>query len=103
MKENTIILAHRVKSFKNVPKTMAQCHQEMLCYRLSGGGKGSPFAKNTLTGPGNTFLVLLPAKLNALSFIDSILEVSSLRCKEQVLETFPSFTEESTTRYGWQI
>ena len=43
-------LAHRVGCFKNIPKTMAQRHQEFLCYHLNCDN--SPFAKNTMIGPG---------------------------------------------------
>lgn len=43
-------LAHRVKCFKNIPKTMAQRHQEFMCYSLNG--ENSPFSKENMTGPG---------------------------------------------------
>lgn len=42
-------MAHRVKSFKNIPKTMAQRHQEMLCYQQNSD---SPYTKDVLCGPG---------------------------------------------------
>ena len=42
-------LAHRVKNFKNVPKTMAERHQEALCYHLRSN---SQLGKNTRVGPG---------------------------------------------------
>ena len=39
-------LAHRVKNFKNILKTMAEQHQEALCYHLIStsqpGKKGNP-------------------------------------------------------------
>ena len=42
-------LAHRVKSFKNIPKTMAERHQEALCYHMRST---SHLGKNTHVGPG---------------------------------------------------
>ena len=43
-------LAHHVKCFKNIPKTMAQRHQEFMCYHLNSDS--SPFAKEVMVGPG---------------------------------------------------
>ena len=42
-------LAHRVKNFKNIPKTMAERHQEALCYHLRSE---TQLEKNTHVGPG---------------------------------------------------
>ena len=36
----------------NIPKTMAERHQEFLCYSLHCGDNGSPFMKETMAGPG---------------------------------------------------
>ena len=57
-------MAHRVKCFKNIPKTMACRHQEMLCYHLNSG---NAFAKNIMTGPGLQFL-LYQALLNTFMY-----------------------------------
>ncbi len=38
-------LAHRVKCFKNIPKTMAHLHQELLCFTTNGSYTKSPFVK----------------------------------------------------------
>ena len=43
-------LAHRVKCY--IPKTMAERHQELLCYYLNSASKGSSFVKETMVGPG---------------------------------------------------
>lgn len=45
-------LAHRVKCFKNIAKTMAERHQELLCYYLNTENDVSPFVKNTMVGAG---------------------------------------------------
>ena len=45
-------LAHRVKCFKNIPKTMAERHQYLLCFYLNSASKGSSFVKETMVGPG---------------------------------------------------
>ena len=45
-------LANRVKCYKNIPKTMAERHQELLCYYLKSTKNGSPFMKETMVGPG---------------------------------------------------
>ena len=45
-------LAHRIKSFKNVPKTMAYHHQRSLCYYVNGNRDQSPFYKESKTSPG---------------------------------------------------
>ena len=41
-------LAHRVKSFKNIPKTMASRHQKLMCYYLSNK-QTSPIIKGIKT------------------------------------------------------
>ena len=45
-------LAHRVKSFKNIPKTMAYRHQELACYYINSSGSNSPYCKENKAGPG---------------------------------------------------
>lgn len=47
-------LAHRVKCFKNIPKTMAQRHQEFVCYYMNSGSNCSPFLKENKTGTGES-------------------------------------------------
>lgn len=42
-------LAHRVKNFKNILKTMAERHQEALCYHMRNW---SQLGKNIHVGPG---------------------------------------------------
>ena len=44
-------LAHRVKNFKNISKTMAERHQEALCFLLRSS-LGAQLGKNTSVGPG---------------------------------------------------
>ena len=34
--------AHRAKNFKNIPKTMAFHHQELICYYINSGSDRSP-------------------------------------------------------------
>ena len=43
-------LAHRVRCFKNIPKTLANHHQRLTC--LYQQTTGNVLDKNTLTGPG---------------------------------------------------
>ena len=44
-------LAHRVKCFKNIQKTLADRHQHLMCYHLSNPNS-SPFVKGMKTGKG---------------------------------------------------
>ena len=46
-------LAHRVKCFKNIPKTLATRYQRLTCYYHATNH--SSFIKDTLVGPGNYF------------------------------------------------
>ena len=52
-------LAHRVKCFKNIPKTMAERHQELACYYMVSSSSNSQYCKETQAGPGsyNSFLI----------------------------------------------
>ena len=43
-------LAHRVKCFKNISKTLAFRHQRPVCYHFASSD--SPLLKETLFGPG---------------------------------------------------
>jgi len=55
-------MAHRVKCFKNIPKTMAQRHQEQLCYYLNSSQSSqdnSTFVKEIMYGPGKLIQVYL--------------------------------------------
>ena len=45
-------LAHRVKCFKNIAKTLATRHQHLMCYYLGTSTPGSPFCKDAMVGPG---------------------------------------------------
>ena len=54
-------LAHRVKCFKNIPKTLAVRHQHLMCYTLSNP-TCSPFVKDMKTGKGIAMYVLNPVK-----------------------------------------
>ena len=49
-------LAHRVKSFKNIPKTMATRHQHLVAYHTASGDGSNPFCKEATTGIGNVSL-----------------------------------------------
>lgn len=51
--------AHRVKCFKNIPKSFTKRHQEFMCYHLNSCSKGSPFTKNIMIGPGNNIETLI--------------------------------------------
>jgi hypothetical protein len=50
-------MAHRVKCFKNIPKTMAHRHQEQLCYYLNSSSDDSPFVKEVMVGPGMAYFM----------------------------------------------
>ena len=43
-------MAHRVKCFKNIPKTLASRHQRLVCYQFATGH--STLFKETTFGPG---------------------------------------------------
>ena len=45
-------LAHRVKCFKNIAKTMAERHQYLVAYYLNCNSGKSPFYKEPETGVG---------------------------------------------------
>lgn len=45
-------LAHRVRNFKNIPKTLAIRHQQLMCYYLQNT-HSSPLGKSIKTGKGN--------------------------------------------------
>ena len=45
-------LAHRIKCFKNIPKTMAIRHQNLMCYHFGATSSRSPLFKDTIFGPG---------------------------------------------------
>jgi hypothetical protein len=65
-------LAHRIKSFKNVPKTMATRHQLLMCYYRSSSVDSSIFYKDTNSGP------------------ETKSTVGSLQYKDEILNYFPS-------------
>lgn len=65
-------LAHRVKCFKNIPKTMAYRHQESVCYYMNSGKNCSPFCKESKTGPGTLFTSELYHSLNLLPPMDCL-------------------------------
>ena len=44
-------LAHRVRNFRNIPKTLAGRHQRLMCYYLNHPHK-SPSIKEGTTGKG---------------------------------------------------
>jgi hypothetical protein len=52
-------LAHRIKSFKNVPKTMATRHQLLMCYYRSSSVDSSIFYKDTNSGPGKIIVITM--------------------------------------------
>ena len=45
-------LAHHVKCFKNIAKTLATRHQHLMCSYLGTSTPGSPFCKDAMVGPG---------------------------------------------------
>ena len=45
-------IAHRVKGYKNIAKTMAERHQESACYSRNSSQVGSQYCKQSKTGPG---------------------------------------------------
>lgn len=48
-------MAHRVKCYKNIPKTLASHHQHMMhmmCYYFGTSISGYILGKNTTVGPG---------------------------------------------------
>lgn len=51
-------LSHRVKSFKNIAKTLATHHQYLVTYYLNSGSAAgkSPFCKETEVGVGTHYM-----------------------------------------------
>ena len=49
-------LAHRIKCFKNVLKTLIEHHQQTMCYHLSSG---DIFESKLSIGPCNTILKVI--------------------------------------------
>ena len=45
-------LAHRIKNFKNIPKSLAHRHQAWPCYIYSNSVAGGRIFKDFTTGPG---------------------------------------------------
>jgi len=45
-------LAHRIKNFKNIPKSLAHRHQAWSCYIYSNSAAGGRIFKDFTTGPG---------------------------------------------------
>lgn len=51
-------LAHRIKNYKNIPKSLAQRHQAWSCYVFSASSTGASVLKNVKTGPGISLLCM---------------------------------------------
>lgn len=49
-------LAHRLKCFKNVSKSMSHYHQRLVCYYVNSSNLSSPFVKENSTGCGKGIL-----------------------------------------------
>ena len=45
-------IAHRVKNYKNIAKTMAERHQQFSCYSMNSSCVGSQYRKESKVGPG---------------------------------------------------
>lgn len=51
-------LARRVRCYKNIPKTLARCHQHMMCYTFGTASiSGYPFGKNTNVGTCKNYVI----------------------------------------------
>ena len=97
-------LAHRLKCFKNISKTMAYRHQELVCYYVNSGSDCSPFCKESKTGPGTCMYMCTYILIRSLIFptpnAATTSVVNALKYKETILAEFPDITEESeVTRY----
>jgi len=51
-------LAHRVKCFKNIPKTLATQHQNFMCYHFGVNTTASALYKDAMIGPRKCCLLL---------------------------------------------
>lgn len=83
-------LAHRVKCFKNIPKTLARRHQRLVCYNLAASH--SSIFKETMFGPGKLYRNRKIVKLlSSLSFFTVVTtsDVSSLEYEEYYTLLFP--------------
>lgn len=49
-------LAHRIKNFKNIPKSLAHRHQAKSCYIFSNTAASGRIFKDFTTGPGRDYL-----------------------------------------------
>ena len=65
-------LAHRIKNFKNIPKSLAHRYQAWSCYVNSSAGHG--LFKDFSTGPGmgrkHNYLAVSSTKVRMTSFFD---------------------------------
>ena len=77
--------AHQVKCFKNIAKTMAQNHQEYLCYKLNNYMHyRSPFDVKTTVGPGKLeWKLFITLHCTLLCMIATLImtEIPKLQCK----------------------
>ena len=48
-------IIHRVRCFKNIPKTLAHHHQRLLCLEANSERDGT-LLKDAVTGPGRLYL-----------------------------------------------
>ena len=81
-------LAHRVRCYKNIPKTLARRHQHMMSYIFGTSSiSNTPFEKDSSVGvckylKNNTFLTFL----YVYNFAATMREISSYQFKDEVCE-----------------
>lgn len=88
-------LAHRVKCFKNIPKTLANWHQEMICYQINSDH--STFFTKAETGPSKAlesifvFIYMLHTSFFHSFLVKSSL-ISNLAYSINLLNEFPELS-----------
>ena len=85
-------IAHRIKCFRNIPKSMAENHQLYSCYLRNS--QCSKMGKDAQTGPGKVGLYTLST--SNTSFIVAIKLVSQLKYKDSLLARFSSMSNETS-------
>lgn len=75
-------LAHRVKSFKNILKTMAMRHQHLVAYHTAIGYGSNPFCKEATTG------IVSEALLSSLDYKDELLNTMADISEDSKIKMF---------------
>lgn len=95
-------LAHRIKCFKNIPKSMAYRHQELVCYYINSSKSRSPYCKESNIGQGMWTGLFVPlyihCRINYNIISVSYAKLDTLEYKEALLSTLPQMQNNDIMR-----